>query len=495
MKRIIFILIISIFVCFNYGCANNNNKYLFEKNPDETYKIVKYYGNDEIVSIPEKYNGKKVSKIGAYAFANSTMKEVILKENITEIEVGAFYNCDKLIRFNSSEDFVAKIDTVDKLGAKVFEECNKVKIVKINNELCDLHKDFFENTYINGYDFNFSIGMDVTQVLDLSRGYNYFVKDNCFYFANSKFTSLYLSYYFNDEKDVNLDDLYDSESSVVEEVLAGAFIDSNIKSLTFSGRINENGLKGCDSLEVLSAYFYYPIGELLDVETSSLREIYCYSIIVPERCFLYLSSLEKIVFPNGVVQINDSAFSGAKKLRVIEGIEDVEMIGFNAFGGCESLEKIPVLKKLKSIKKWAFRWCANLKTFNSEENNVVYLPDGIEYGYGIFEYCKSLRKVIINASIEENARCFFSCDSLVDVVINSSINKLLNSVFRWGPNLKNIHIVNIPLEGAKELFPGRFDVYYMGTLEELYADENFNVLYEIDESVKIICTDGVFSLE
>lgn len=63
MKRIIFILIISIFVCFNYGCTNNNNKYLFEKNPDETYKIVKYYGNDEIVSIPEKYNGKKYLKL------------------------------------------------------------------------------------------------------------------------------------------------------------------------------------------------------------------------------------------------------------------------------------------------------------------------------------------------------------------------------------------------------------------------------------------------
>ena len=111
-----------------------------------------------------------------------------------------------------------------------------------------------------------------------------------------------------------------------------------------------------------------------------------------------MPSLEKIVFPNGVVQINDSAFSGAKKLKVIEGIEDVETIGFNAFGFCKSLEKIPVLKNLKSIKKWAFIWCENLKTFNSEENNVVYLPDGIEYGYGIFEYCKSLRKVIINAS-------------------------------------------------------------------------------------------------
>ena len=59
-------------------------------------KITKYTGNENIVVIPEKIDGKAVVMLGEISFANSTVRAVKIPDSVSFIEKGAFANCSNL---------------------------------------------------------------------------------------------------------------------------------------------------------------------------------------------------------------------------------------------------------------------------------------------------------------------------------------------------------------------------------------------------------------
>lgn len=68
----------------------------FALNPgDDSYALVAVKNSPEVLHIPALYEGLPVTRIGAYAFANSrnTLKEVYLGENIDTLDDGAFSSC------------------------------------------------------------------------------------------------------------------------------------------------------------------------------------------------------------------------------------------------------------------------------------------------------------------------------------------------------------------------------------------------------------------
>lgn len=80
---------------FNYSVSGNNAT------------ITGYKGTATAVEIPEYINGKKVTKIGNNAFANKSIKSVIIPDSVTSLGSYSFYNCKDLKKVTLSKNLVS----------------------------------------------------------------------------------------------------------------------------------------------------------------------------------------------------------------------------------------------------------------------------------------------------------------------------------------------------------------------------------------------------
>lgn len=102
------------------------SQFEFEKLEDGNYEIVKYLGKKNNVTIPETHYGKKVTKIGRYAFLNKGIKKLKLSKNLIEIDVGAFQG--------NSLKFLYIPENVKSVGGCCFAH-NKLKGIKMPESL------------------------------------------------------------------------------------------------------------------------------------------------------------------------------------------------------------------------------------------------------------------------------------------------------------------------------------------------------------------------
>ncbi len=86
---------------------------------DGTVLIKEYKGSEESVRIPNKINGKNVTEIGEKAFASFKGNKVILSDNISVIDSGAFYK-------NSSIKEI-ELNNVKEIGSKAFSGCKSIE--------------------------------------------------------------------------------------------------------------------------------------------------------------------------------------------------------------------------------------------------------------------------------------------------------------------------------------------------------------------------------
>ena len=160
MKRLICLLLSSIFVLLLYGCNNSSNISLNTDNIDTTnnidvsdtnvsnsnsntlnetddypdeeanpasdfeymvrqdgeFVITKYIGNDESVVIPRKIDGKAITVLGETSFAGSSVISVIMPNTVKYISSGAFDSCKKLKDIQMSSSLIT-------IGLSAFSNC------------------------------------------------------------------------------------------------------------------------------------------------------------------------------------------------------------------------------------------------------------------------------------------------------------------------------------------------------------------------------------
>ena len=80
---------------FNYTISGNN------------VTITSYKGTATAVDIPEKINGKTVTKIGDHAFSSKSIQSVIIPDTVTSLGNYSFYNCKKLKKVTLSKNLVS----------------------------------------------------------------------------------------------------------------------------------------------------------------------------------------------------------------------------------------------------------------------------------------------------------------------------------------------------------------------------------------------------
>ncbi len=129
MKKLISVTLALILICISVPVVNavSYNGLILEKNSDGTYTITSSNIFTDDVSIPDNYNGAKITAIGQGAFQlKKNMTFIKIPDSIKTIGSMAFYGCTGLTSIYIGE-------SVDTIGAKAFNSCSSLTYIDIKN--------------------------------------------------------------------------------------------------------------------------------------------------------------------------------------------------------------------------------------------------------------------------------------------------------------------------------------------------------------------------
>ncbi len=99
---------------------------------DGDVELLSYLGSSEIVVIPETWNGKKITTISSYVFANaSPVKAIRLSDSVTNLMLSSF-------ALNKSLEIVVCGSGLTIIGESVFQGCTNLHTVVLNDGLATI---------------------------------------------------------------------------------------------------------------------------------------------------------------------------------------------------------------------------------------------------------------------------------------------------------------------------------------------------------------------
>ncbi|MDE7298163.1 MAG: leucine-rich repeat domain-containing protein, partial [Lachnospiraceae bacterium] len=165
------------------------------------------------------------------------------------------------------------------------------------------------------------------------------------------------------------------------------------------------------------------------------------------------SKLEKVIIPNSVTEIGTGAFSSCRALTTVRIEDSVMHIGLWAFGGCLKLTDIRLSNALTSID-------------------------------GVFEYCTSLERLTLPASVKKvGEAAFWHCPKLKILTIPPQLEEFadnVNEVNYTVPLAQTIYVTDIA--EAKKL---------EGTIKECGTKV---AELKLTEEKVVLCTGSKFAL-
>lgn len=181
---------------------------------------------------------------------------------------------------------------------------------------------------------------------------------------------------------------------------------------------------------------------------------------IGEYAFFWCENLTDIVIPYGVVTIGVNAFNTCEKLKNINLPNSITSIGEDAFTDCRSLTSITVPTGITTISNRLFHYCNSLTS--------VSLPYGVTtIGEDAFASCKSLTSITLPNSLTAIGDYAISyCDSLKNITIPDGVTTIGNSAFVGCQGLTKATLPDsITKIGTHAFYNCKSlkDVYYGGT--------------------------------
>ena len=204
--------------------------------------------------------------------------------------------------------------------------------------------------------------------------------------------------------------------------------------------------------------------------------------------FIYCSSLESIILPNSLTEIDYGVFCGCESLKSIAIPDGVTAIGRVAFKNCTQLTEIDIPDSVIDIGEQAFsgtEWYANQPdgivyagkvayNYKGEQPKEIDIKDGtLGIARGAFpSYDDTLENVIIPDTVVNIGNyAFNNCKGLKSIIIPQSVTTI--GVEAFGYYSPSPDVV-LPVEG--------FTIYgYTGTAAHTYADENGFAFIDLNE--------------
>ena len=485
-----------VVICAVCAGAETYGNFEYSVRDDGTVEITGYSGSAEKVDIPEKIDGKSVTRIGDEAFRFCrNLTSITIPDSVTVIGRSAFFYCENLFNLTIGDD-------VTYIGSSAFSGCRSLTDITIPNGVDEIGWYAFDGcvslknvnvksgnnryTSVNGILFN----KDKTKLVLYPAGktdkiYNIpesvtnigrYAFDSCVSLTNVTIPNnmdTIGNYAFNDC--ANLTDIIIPDSVT----LIGSFAFEGCTSLTeikvATKNANYVSINGVLYNKNKTTLMCYPAGKkdknysILDSVTEIDRCAFkgCTSlcaVTIPNgvtciniETFMNCTCLTSITIPSSVTSIGGNAFEGCTSLTSITVPDSVTSIGDSAFYGCSSLTSITIPNGVMEIGELTFRNCANLTS--------ITISDGVtSIGYSAFEYCTSLKSITIPESVTSIGDCAFAdCTSLTSITIPGSVTSI-------GDYALGFYIDYNTYNYAKY---DNFKIYcYSGTAGEQYAKNN-----------------------
>jgi len=355
-------------------------------------------------------------------------------------EVGSWFN------YHSSIKEVVLGDDVTLIGGGAFYGCSGLTSVTIGNGV----------TSIEGWAFNGCSSLTSVHISDLAA------------WCRIRFSSNPLSYahhlYLNDKEVIDLI-IPNSVTSIGSSAFYGC---SSLASVTIPNSVTSIGgyaFSGCSGLaSVTIPNSVTSIGGSAFSGCSGLASVTIPNSVtsIGDYTFSGCSSLASVTIPNSVTSIESYAFKGCSSLTSVTIPNSVTSIGERAFEGCSSLGSVTIPNSVTSIGERAFEGCSSLgsvislnttppeinnNTFDETtyNNATLQVPIGYKTIYWLHPYWENFKKM---EEIEVSGVSNASIDGVTDSDCNGVIYNL-NGMKADGNNLgKGIYIRN----GKKVIF-------------------------------------------
>lgn len=405
--------------------------------------LVQYNGNDVDIVIPDE-----VLTIGAKCFnENERIKSIKLPESLKKIGEKAFRKCISLESINLPES----IETIE-VGAFLY--CSALKSITVPSKVIALKEYVFSDCEAleeisipegvidigpNAFE-NCSSLEQITLPANLKR-----INDGAF--KNAGITSIVIP-------------------DGVAEIPYGAFDGcKNLKEIKIGAGVKKIGKYAFDNCESIKELIIPDSVREIDTKLDAKRIVIGNGL---KKLCKFGKNVEYVQLGEGIEVIPDRNFNVCGNLKEINIPNSVEKIEEFAFYDCSKLEKVTFGtiegSKLEEIGESAFNLCSKLRE--------VILPDSVKIiGESAFFSCKKLSKLRIPdglESIEEYA--FYECSSLREVDLGSSLTTLGKSAFA-ATGIKKAHI------------PGTVEVieesaFRTGSLQEVFVGEGCRIIRE-----------------
>ena len=289
----------------------------------------------------------------------SSLTNITLPNNITEISFETFQGCTSLTSINIP-------NSVTKIGHKAFENCKSLTSIVIPNsvEAINYHA-FYSCTNLTSVTIE-----DGINTLVFEDTYSAKNKKNNDHFASCLLETLYLGRNI----EYNRNSIF---SPFAKTTLASAIIG--------------------DKVSKLGSCFFYLCKRLTSISIpNSVTEI-------GSGAFENCTSLTNITLPNNITEIVFDTFENCTSLTSISIPNSVTSIGNNTFRGCVSLTSVSIGNSVTSIGETAFYGCDSLKSVYSYNttppeihattfsdsvytNATLYVPVGCKTIYWLHPY-------------------------------------------------------------------------------------------------------------
>ena len=159
-----------------------------------------------------------------------------------------------------------------------------------------------------------------------------------------------------------------------------------------------------------------------------------YEVMGLEGTFRQNHRVNEVIISNGIEFLGGSTFSYCRKLKNVTLPDTLYQIGSYEFE-YTTISEIEIPETVETIERWAFINCESLENIDLSRLTLT------EIGWGTFDNCKKLEKVIIpDGIISIGASAFDSCESLNSINFPNSIIRIEGSAFCGCSKLKNVKL-------------------------------------------------------
>ena len=411
-----------------------------------------FNGNSTIEEIEiQNKNGKGVTKIGEYAFANcGNLKSIVIPDSVTEVGGDTFLNCYSLKDVKLSKNIkeisyqmfyvcrsleeIVIPDNVTTISAGAFSNCGNLRMISLPTSLISIN------------DNAFSASTKIEEFV-LNENTNFIFEDGIL--LNKDKTKMF---YITDEilnKEVfevpeGIDILRPSilSGNAIKKVKIPASV-TNIENDFFPTSLEEieidsenknfivsNG--GIYNKEKTILYFYFKNEDVINLDEGIIE--------IGEKA-LRKTKATTVNLPISVKRIAKYAFgSSIKNISIKENVENLEP---TAFASCDANVQIDEKNKKYMVENGIIYNKERTKLIVCAKNSEnIKIPEGVtQIGRYAFFLQTSLKNIILPKSLEIiEYEAFHGCKKLTEITIPTSVTEIGVKCFMETDNLKKIKI-------------------------------------------------------